>query len=694
MRGHLNRIDFHIHTVGTASDSSGFDFDVDVLKDYVERAHLAAIAITNHNCFYRDNYDQVSKALGITVFPGAEINVTKLSGFGHVIIVADPADIDVFASGMDTLASECPGKDDHVSWDRVIELFPKIGDWLIIPHYKKSKKLDSATLSRIQSTTGYDALEVTNAKKWLAEHDGADAPLVVFSDCRPGLRMPDEDPDDDIRRYAYGYTYLQCSEMSFSSVKAAFANANNVAIFPADRDFEILPEALSASRRMNVILGERSSGKTFTLKRILDAYEPEDRLYVEQFEITNKAKKDVFDKSVAEEDRVFFDNYFKTLQDAINHYTQFDQGACEDVVRAYCTALIQYAAAPTDRYSERPIYNANGFAYEDSDALEASDVRLRKAARELAEGGKRPDVVKEYVDPDALRALDSRLRELMKQARTARWQKKRCDAAVAAIKKELSKKSARKPLPQVDQLREYFKYCHREKRLAKVLDALATPLDLKSDEEYKYLKKRTRQMFSNATEARKGCGLTLPNGTDLAGLFGAKVTAVKRLAVIRGFDAIVQANACHLLFNIKSRIVLNDGSNAALSGGQRAEYLLLHRIAAAAGKDVVLIDEPESSFDNPFLNHDVITLLNDVAEHATVFLVTHNNTLGVSLLPDCVIYTEKTESGEYRVYSGELSATKLIDAYGNSRDRKEVMLDTMEAGRIAYLERRIHYGLA
>ena len=120
----MNRIDFHIHTVETASDSSGFNFDIEVLKDYVEGAHLAAIAITNHNGFYRDNYDQVSKALDIAVFPGAEINVTKLSGFGHVIIVADPSDIDDFASGMATLAGECPGSSDHMSWERVVELFP------------------------------------------------------------------------------------------------------------------------------------------------------------------------------------------------------------------------------------------------------------------------------------------------------------------------------------------------------------------------------------------------------------------------------------------------------------------------------------------------------------------------------------------------------------------------------------------
>lgn len=690
----MNRIDFHIHTVATASDSKGFTFDPDVLKEYVERSDLAGIAITNHNNFYRDNFEQVVDMLDIPVFPGAELNITTAGSFGHVLVIADPADIDDFSSGMETFASECSGESSHVSWDRVVEIFPNLKRWLVIPHYKKSKKLDSITLAHIKNTTGYDALEVTNAKKWFIEHDSANAPLVVFSDCRPGMRMPDDDSENSLKRYAYGYTYLQCDEMSFSSVKAALANPTNVAIFPADREFEILPEALPASKRMNVILGKRSSGKTFTLERILDAYAEEDRLYIGQFEITNEAKKDVFEKSIADEDIVFFDGYFRPLQDEIDKYTQTDSGAYEDAVRAYCAALVLYAEAPTDQYSERPIFNAEAFGYEEDDALEKSDIELRKAARELVSGGKRPEVVKEFIDPGKLKALDARLQELMRVARTLRWQKNKCDAAVALIKGELSTKSARKPLPKNDQLKEYFKYCYRERRLAETLEALSVTTELDSVDEYKYLKKRTRQMWTCATDARKACGMALPHGTDVAGLFAAKATVKSKLTIIRGFDSAVQAKVCRLLFTIKSRIVLNDDSNTALSGGQRAEYLLLHKISGAFGKDVVLIDEPESSFDNPFLNHDVIALLNDVAEHATVFLVTHNNTLGVSLHPDRIIYTEKDESGEYRVYSGELSSTNLVDANGNACDRKEKLLDTMEAGIDAYLDRRIHYGLA
>ena len=187
---------------------------------------------------------------------------------------------------------------------------------------------------------------------------------------------------------------------------------------------------------------------------------------------------------------------------------------------------------------------------------------------------------------------------------------------------------------------------------------------------------------------------SVPRDIAVSGLFGAGITSAERLQVLREFNPDIQRGACSLLFLIESRIVLNNGSNASLSGGQRAEYLLIHKIASSVSKDVVLIDEPESSFDNPFLNSEVIRLLNDVAERSTVFLVTHNNTLGVSLKPDCVIYTEKDPENKYHIYSGSLTAHDLTDIYGNKRDRADTLLSTMEAGKEVYLDRRPYYGIA
>ena len=157
----MKRIDLHIHTMATVSDSKGFEFDIEVLKDYVRTARLDAIAITNHNTFYRDDFDQISNEIGIPVFPGAELNISTTSNsFGHVLVIAKPDDIDDFQTGMRTFAEECPGNTDHVDWERVIEIFPKLSRWLVIPHYRKAKQLDSLTIEKIESSTGYDALEV------------------------------------------------------------------------------------------------------------------------------------------------------------------------------------------------------------------------------------------------------------------------------------------------------------------------------------------------------------------------------------------------------------------------------------------------------------------------------------------------------------------------------------------------------
>jgi predicted metal-dependent phosphoesterase TrpH len=46
----VKKIDFHIHTVPTVSDSD-FVFSMDMLKRYVQEGGLDAIAITNHNIF-------------------------------------------------------------------------------------------------------------------------------------------------------------------------------------------------------------------------------------------------------------------------------------------------------------------------------------------------------------------------------------------------------------------------------------------------------------------------------------------------------------------------------------------------------------------------------------------------------------------------------------------------------------------
>src|SRR5437762_5840826 len=62
---------------------------------------------------------------------------------------------------------------------------------------------------------------------------------------------------------------------------------------------------------------------------------------------------------------------------------------------------------------------------------------------------------------------------------------------------------------------------------------------------------------------------------------------------------------------------------------------------------MLLIDEPESSFDNLFLNSNVNRILKDISETMPVVVVTHNSTVGASVGADYVLYTSKERSEEH-----------------------------------------------
>ena len=141
--------------------------------------------------------------------------------------------------------------------------------------------------------------------------------------------------------------------------------------------------------------------------------------------------------------------------------------------------------------------------------------------------------------------------------------------------------------------------------------------------------------------------------------------------------------------------VVNE-NNKPVSGGQRAEYTLLNKLADCNKKyDLVLIDEMESSFDNQFLNKDVVKEINKIGQNAVVFVSTHNNNLGVSLNPNYYIYHEVVnDNGEAKFihYCGKSNDEYLISpTTGEKRKLSEVLIDTMEADKEAYSKRKEKY---
>ena len=132
--------------------------------------------------------------------------------------------------------------------------------------------------------------------------------------------------------------------------------------------------------------------------------------------------------------------------------------------------------------------------------------------------------------------------------------------------------------------------------------------------------------------------------------------------------------------------------NFPVSGGERSEFNLLHEIGDALQYDLLLIDEPESSFDNLFLKNEVNELLKSISAQIPVVIVTHNSSIGASIQPDFIIYTKKIiieQKVKYQIFCGYPSDKQLKSIDGGSTDNYDTLLNCLEAGVDAYNNRRI-----
>ena len=200
-------------------------------------------------------------------------------------------------------------------------------------------------------------------------------------------------------------------------------------------------------------------------------------------------------------------------------------------------------------------------------------------------------------------------------------------------------------------------------------------------------------------EARKGPFAGAGEIKDVSGVktaFGEAYKVYgepyKYLRALLSNESLTRSELYKLFVKISYRILNKDGFE--VSGGERSEFRLLQEIADAQNYDVLLIDEPESSFDNLFLKSDVNQILKDISKFMPVVVVTHNSTVGASVGADYLLYAKKElEQGKsaYRLYAGYPTDKILFSVDGKSISSHGIVMDSLEAGMDAYNTRRQGY---
>ena len=678
------KIDLHVHTVRNRFLDSDFSYKNEFLEKYVDSNNIDAIAITNHNLFDEANFNEAKEALkdsNCLVLPGIEVSLET----GHILVIFEDSEDGI--NQLKKISSYIKTQETDPHYKMPVTTFNSLccgQNAIIIPHYEKEPRISDHVISQIADKVFVG--EADSPKKFYKILKEGKYTPVYFSDIRIGRSTKFEEYENKSR-----FTYIDCDSMTFKSLLSALKNKD---VFLSKNkipeEFDILNGSASASTGVNVLIGKRSSGKTYTLDHISESG-AKNCLYIEQFEITNNCSEEAFSKEIKQAEKEIVVDYVDGINNAFEMMDKLISSNIESDFKRYIDSLKECASEHIiDIYSKCPL-----FTYSEIQKNNLEEVEKLKNAVDalLSASDDYSSIVFEKIDKGDLIHVYEQLVASKKKKELVNITIGYANSICKSISQKLGKESTAKQIKKCD-VRAYFQSLYSKSKF----DAFINSINDKTVEKTKVFEKFERKTVllrqKNKKAWKTDLGLKQDNNIDyLSDLSPSE--AYQRYRNDSSIQKKVVGQDRYLVFFRTETTVVNE-NNKPVSGGQRAEYTLLNKLADCNKKyDLVLIDEMESSFDNQFLNKDVVKEINKIGQNAVVFVSTHNNNLGVSLNPNYYIYHEVVnDNGEAKFihYCGKSNDEYLISpTTGEKRKLSEVLIDTMEADKEAYSKRKEKY---
>ncbi len=667
------KVDFHVHNVSTESDND-FVFSLERLKEYISNCKISCLAITNHNTFDLAQFQEIVDQVDITIFPGIEID---LEG-GQLLLISNGNALAEFSARCQKVSKECPNKKDSLSFEKLKEIYEDLSHYILIPHYDKKPKISEETLAKLSPYV--TAGEVASPKKFVycIKEESRLVP-VYFSDCRI---------HENLQKFPVRQTYMWCKSPDFNAIRNCLRDKSKVSLSQekGKYTFQVFEDGQELATGLNVVIGERSSGKSFTLRKIFQEFE--NVRYIEQFSLVATDEKEDerrFDRQLSDKHSQFSRDYLEELQSAVQDIIDVDIEQDFLALSRYAESLVKHAieSEKHDAFSRAKLFSETEFPVLNQTGL----IDLIASTQNLIENIEFRNIIQRHVSIDRLKLL---IVELMQEyGRREQDRRKRIwiNELVTEIKQKLEVKTAATTISNVD-LYNVAMNLQKVKKFNQVVRLARTEREVMRRPLQGFQIVARAGAFEGAAQIKKESGRKVAF-SEAFSKYGSPYLYLQELKQIEGLE---EADLYRYFVRIEFKILNNDGYE--VSGGERSEFNLLQEIQDAQTYDLLLVDEPESSFDNIFLKKEVNELIKDISKTMPVVIVTHNSTVGASIRPDYLLCTRKEIVDgeiEYRIYSGFPTSKQLWSVDGRSISTWEATMGCLEAGEEAYEERRRSY---
>lgn len=477
-------------------------------------------------------------------------------------------------------------------------------------------------------------------------------------------------------------------ELSIEAIKECLQDKAKVALSANDgnRLWQALESGQHLSTGLNVLVGARSSGKTHTLNEISRTVE--NSKYIKQFSLVQQNETEYarsFESEVEKRRSIVVDSFLAGLKRTTDSIIEVDLLSREREIERYIETLLK-SAEETDRhdaFSKAVLFSEEPFPLGNNETLES----LIASVKQIIENVEFNEIIERHVDRSSLKALILELIETLRDRASENKKKQIVNDIIGDAKQGLRVRTSATQVEDID-LYSYALDQKRVDRFRDMVNLLKKERVIHEQNLQGFRIEARRSAFAGAGEIKE----VSRRKTAFSEAFREYDDPYQYLQALLAKDDLPRGELYKYFIKVSYRILNEDGFQ--VSGGERSEFRLLQEIADAQNYDILLIDEPESSFDNLFLKSDVNQILKAISETMPVVVVTHNSTVGASVGADYVLFSKKSvEDGKvvYRLYSGHPTDKAFSSVDGATIESHEVMMDSLEAGLSTYDRRRQSY---
>lgn len=703
------KIDMHCHTRKIKKgDSPKREVDKDKFIKKVKEASVDIVAITNHNAFDIDQYNNFVND-EFDIWPGIELDVEGNESKGHCIVIVNPNEVLKFNAELLSVINASP--DDFFIKLSQLSEFVKKFDSILICHYGKEPALSDNDISCLKQLIGdiplfLEPSNLTSAGIFFAHNYTS----IIGSDVQnwdkyekysfPELKM-------DIDSFEH-FKLLIKKDPEIIKTFVDKKRKKEMVIKPFENNDTI---KLSLYNDVNVFIGGKGTGKTKILEALEKQYNKEDNDCVASYFANNKQIKfESLRKIESEEDdfKIFncdncisdfeyLKNYKATKIEKISSYLDWIKN--KKTIKKFGFANSSFDASIDDTAYKTELKKYNGVKKNIDELLkfDATGILSNEENKELIK------LLSKIIETEKVKVLN-----LYFEYKALYLE----EFTISKMKNLYQINKGKNSKPNNTGLLNFYNSC---KNLHDKTNNIINTLKMSTKYKYKPIGELPKKGYIfvrkhlTLNPEEKSFDIRKNNVKDLRELYDyiktinsnsfrcSQIDNISNLTKrmeelgITSVEDFVQLKGdivkCNSFEPNEENVEVHSPSNGEQS------VLLLNSVLFKE-KEVYILDEPEMSVGHDYINNLIVPKIIELAKlNKTIIVSTHDANIAVRTLPFTTIYRLETEKGKL-TYVGNPFNEKMvnIDDTNDSISWAKTCVDTLEGGAIAFKERGDSYG--